>query len=294
MAIPYPFPYQGSKRNLAKTILQYLPKDTNRLVESFAGAVSLAAAYGNRAASFVLNDINQPLMQLWTQIIYFPDRLADQYEELWDAQNGNEKDFYFEICSAFNKTHEPDYFLYLLARCVKAAIRYNANGDFNQSPDNRRKGMLPQTLRKQIKQVSQLLKGRIALSSTDFQEVVAAIQANDIVYFDPPYQGVSQNRDSRYVMGIEFEQFVSALHCLNEQNVSFIVSYDGKTGVKTFGKPLPKHLWLHHIEIDAGRSAQATLLGRHSRTYESLYLSRTLLERLPQTPLLINTSEKAA
>ncbi len=282
MTIPYPFPYQGSKRNLAKTILQYLPTDTNRLIEPFAGAgaVSLAAAYENRATSFVLNDINQPLMRLWHQIVYFPDQIASQYEELWEAQLGNEKDFYVEIRSAFNKIHEPDYFLYLLARCVKAAVRYNANGEFNQSADNRRKGTQPQTLKKQIKQVSRLLKGRIAFSATDFQEVITSIQPKDVIYFDPPYQGVSRNRDSRYVTGIEFEQFVSTLNCLNEQNVSFIVSYDGKTGVKAFGKPLPKYLALQHIEIDAGRSAQATLLGRHSRTYESLYVAPALQKRL--------------
>ena len=46
--------------------------------------------------------------------------------------------------------HQPHHLLYLLARCVKASIRYNTDGDFNQSPDNRRKGMHPATMRQNI------------------------------------------------------------------------------------------------------------------------------------------------
>jgi hypothetical protein len=33
---------------------------------------------------------------------------------------------------------------------VKAAVRYNATGEFNQSPDNRRMGALPETMRAHI------------------------------------------------------------------------------------------------------------------------------------------------
>jgi DNA adenine methylase len=54
-------------------------------------------------------------------------------------------------------TGRPDYFLYLLARCVKGSVRYNANGEFNQSPDNRRKGMRPDFMRSNIIAVSMLM-----------------------------------------------------------------------------------------------------------------------------------------
>jgi len=56
----------------------------------------------------------------------------------------------------------------------------------------------------------------------------------------------------------------------------FIVSYDGRTGDKIYGEPLPKRLGLVHLEIFTGRSSQATLLGREHVTYESLYLSPAL------------------
>jgi hypothetical protein len=58
------------------------------------------------------------------------------------------------------------------------------------------------------------------------------------------------------------------------------VSYDGRTGEKVHGRRLPGHLQLQLVELEAGRSSQATLLGRAEITFESLYLSRALAERL--------------
>jgi DNA adenine methylase len=58
------------------------------------------------------------------------------------------------------------------------------------------------------------------------------------------------------------------------------LSFDGRTGGKTFGKPLPNALSLTKIEINAGRSTQATLLNREEYTYEAIYLSPSLTERI--------------
>ena len=61
----------------------------------------------------------------------------------------------------------------------------------------------------------------------------------------------------------------------------YLVSYDGRM-VEDYGEPLPKRLNLLHIEVHAGRSTQATLLGRDCDTYESLYLSPALADRFPR------------
>jgi DNA adenine methylase len=99
---------------------------------------------------------------------------------------------------------------------------------------------------------------------------------------DPPYQGTSFTRDHRYLNGLNFDDFVNALAELNQRDISYIISYDGITGQKTHGKPLPKRLSLTHLYIHAGRSSQATLLGGKDETIESLYLSPALTERLQQ------------
>jgi DNA adenine methylase len=279
--VPQPFPYQGSKRRLASTIVRWLPRGAARLIEPFAGsaAVSLASAAARRCGSFWLNDLNNPLMGLWAQILTAPRELTAEYERLWDQQDGREREYYDEVRAEFNRTGRPELLLYLLARCVKASIRYNANGEFNQSPDNRRKGARPWTMRRHIEGTARLLAGRTRLSACDYREVLAAATKADVVYMDPPYQGVCGDRDPRYIEGVPWAEFVTALDALNRRAVAYIVSYDGRTGDKRFGRALPSELRLRHVEVDAGRSSQATLLGVAARTFESLYLSPALLSR---------------
>lgn len=287
MGIPHPIPYQGSKRALASIILSYFPTDVERLIEPFAGssAVSLAAAYYRKAKKIHLNDLNKALTVLWEEIINRPESIARGYEKLWLSQEGNERDFYDSVREKFNRTHRSDYFLFLLARCVKASVRYNSNGEFNQSPDNRRRGTTPITLKTNVIGASLLLKGKTTITSVDYEEVIAVAESADIIYMDPPYQGVCGNRDPRYINGLQFGRFVDALRLLNEKSISYIVSYDGRTGSKAYGKLLPKFLDLKHIEIDAGRSSQATLLGRTDNTIESLYLSPALVSRLEEVSI---------
>ncbi len=282
MNVPHPIPYQGSKRNLASDILRYFPTKVDTLYEPFAGsaAISLAAAAYRRAKFFNINDLNKPLVDLWRDIVNTPKKLAKEYEALWIEQLDDPKSFYKKIRDEFNLTGRPDCFLYLLVRCVKASVRYNANGEFNQGPDNRRRGTIPTTMQDQICYSSFLLKGRTTFSSKNYRDVVLKATEDDLVYMDPPYQGVCGNRDTRYLASVQFCEFVEVLEKLNDRGIRYIVSYDGRTGSKVHGVKLPEHLNLTHMELDAGRSTQATLLGRDDATFESLYLSPSLAEEL--------------
>ena len=293
MKASHPFPYQGSKRNIASDILQYFPSSINTLFEPFAGsaAISIAAAMRGRAKRFYINDLNKALMDLIKKIVEEPEIIADQYVTLWTSQLDNPRLYYDDIREKFNLTGRSDYLLYLLARCVKGSIRYNANGEFNQSPDNRRKGMRPKTMRENILGVSHLLKGKSIFSSRNYRDVLELPTQDDLVYMDPPYQGVCGNRDTRYLAGIQFYEFVAELEELNNKRIRFIISYDGRTGEKMHGKKLPDHLELTHIEIEAGRSSQETLLGRNASTVESLYLSPALIDEIGNS-LLIAPKQK--
>ncbi len=284
--LPHPIPYQGSKRNLASDILRYFPEQVDVMYEPFAGsaAMTIAAAAAGIVQSFHVNDLNKPLIDLWKEIINRPNQLAEKYSSLWYDQLSDPKSFYIKIRDEFNQTGAPHLFLYLLARCVKASIRYNTRGEFNQSPDNRRKGMKPQTMKMQILGASYFLKDKTAISSVDYRDILKLAKPKDIVYMDPPYQGVCGNRDTRYLDSVEFCEFVEALEDLNSRQIRYIVSYDGRTGDKSYGKTLPDELNLTLIELDAGRSSQATLLGREDITIESLYLSPSLATELSDVP----------
>jgi DNA adenine methylase len=286
MRIPHPIPYQGSKRNLAKYILPFFPLEIKTLFEPFSGsaAISIAAAAHGKASRFYMNDVNQPLIALWDEIINKPNEISAHYEKLWLEQQGNERKYYDVVREHFNKTKRSDYLLYLLARCVKASVRYNANGDFNQSPDNRRLGRNPQQMKDDILAVSRLLQNKTTLSSADYKEVLKKANSKDLVYMDPPYQGVCATGDPRYFSGIDFDEFMQELKKLNDKDIPFILSYDGRTGKKSYGQNLPDELGTYRLEVEAGRSTQATLLGRDDVTYESVYLSNNLVGKLHLAP----------
>ncbi len=287
-APPHPIPYQGSKRNLAPEILRYFPPTFVTLYEPFAGsaAMTIAAAMNGLGGRYHINDLNKPLMDLWRAIIETPQEIATQYEMLWKQQLDDPRSFYDQVRADFNRTGKPDLFLYLLARCVKGSVRYNSQGEFNQSPDNRRQGMLPETMRLQILGAAYYLKGRTTISSVNYRDVLDKATPVDLVYMDPPYQGVCGNRDSRYLQSVQYCEFVQALDGLNRRGIRYLVSYDGRTGDKIFGKPLPDDLNLTLIELHAGRSTQATLLGRNDITIESLYLSPSLADELAHVPIV--------
>lgn len=286
MKVPQPFQYQGSKRALAATILQYLPLHVQRVVEPFAGsaAFSIACAARSRAKEFWLNDYNKPLAELVGLIINQPESIADFYKATWRSEEEDALEHYYMIRESFNRTNDPRLLLYLLARCVKGSVRYNSEGLFNQSPDKRRLGTRPETMKENIIAVSMLLQGKTIVTSQDYRDVLNNCRDWDLVYMDPPYQGVCGERDSRYLSGIAFDDFVGALDQLNTRGVRFIISYDGRLGEQTYGEPLPDYLGLTLVEIEAGRSSQATLLGRNDVTFESLYLSQSLSEEIGALP----------
>lgn len=285
---PHPIPYQGSKRNLAPEILRYFPSKFVMLYEPFAGsaAMTIAAAMNGLGEHYHINDLNKPLMDLWRAIIETPEQIAAQYEALWKKQLDDPRAFYDQVRADFNRTGRPDLFLYLLARCVKGSVRYNSQGEFNQSPDNRRQGMVPETMRLQVLGAAYYLKGKTTISSVNYRDILDKATPADLVYMDPPYQGVCGNRDSRYLQSVQFCEFIQVLDELNRRGIRYVVSYDGRTGEKTFGKQLPDDLNLTLIELYAGRSTQATLLGRNDVTIESLYLSPSLADELAHVPIV--------
>ncbi len=236
----------------------------------------------SRASRFWINDAHSPLIELWERIIHCPDELADTYTRLWNDQLGRERAYFDTVRHRFNTDHAPGDFLYLLARCVKAAIRYNANGEFNNTPDNRHKGARPTEMRRRLCCTSALLRERTRLTAWDYKKVLDDCTEEDLVYMDPPYQGVCGSRDQRYLPKIKHDEFCHALATLNARRMMFAVSYDGRTGTKTYGEALPDSLQLTRLEICAGRSTQATLLGRSDMTYESLYLSPALTASFKQ------------
>jgi DNA adenine methylase len=257
-----------------------------RLVEPFAGsaAITLAAASGDLFSAFVLGDALEPLAALWQQIIQAPVSIADRYEALWNRERQHPIDEYYLIREEFNRDRDPAKLLYLLARCVKNAVRFNPSGQFNQSPDKRRKGTRPETMRAELYSAHVLLRNRCHAVPGDFMALISDDRPGDFFYLDPPYQGTSEGRDQRYFTGVSRERLIHGLTLLNEKNIPFVLSYDGSCGNMHYGEPLSSDI-AKRVLLDVGRSSQATLNGKDHITIESLYLSDGLDHKSGKEPL---------
>ncbi len=206
-------------------------------VSAVAGsaAFSIACAARTRAKEFWLNDYNKLLADLVGLIINQPEYVADFYRDTWRSEEDDALEHYYRVREDFNRTNNPKLLLYLLARCVKGSVRYNSEGLFNQSPDKRRLGTRPETMRENIVAVSMLMRGKTIVTTQDYRDVLANCRDSDVIYMGPPYQGVCGERDSRYLSGISFDDFVIALDQLNARGVRYLISYDGRLGEQTYG-----------------------------------------------------------
>lgn len=220
----------------------------------------------------MIGDALEPLIKLWGMVIDDPTDVAEQYGKLWHREREKPIDAYYDIRSEFNADRSPAKLLYLLARCVKNAVRFNPAGQFNQSPDKRRTGTRPPLMKEELFAAHRILAGRCNAVHGDFLALVHSAEDGDFFYLDPPYQGTSQGRDQRYVAGVSRDRVIEGLTILNEKRIPFILSYDGSCGERSYGDPFPSTV-AHRLLLDVGRSSQATLSGRDEVTIESLYVS---------------------
>lgn len=297
---PHIVQYQGSKRLLAPQILQYMPNRFCRLIEPFAGmaAISIAAAHEGRTSCFHINDLNAPLVKMLQSVIEHPQELIDAYSKVWGEQflyGDDHIQHFYVVRERFNNGDQtPENMLYLLARCVKGSVRYGRNGNFNQSPDKRRHGTNPQTLAPNVYAVSRLMNKKTTFSALDYHEVLEMAQPGDLVYMDPPYQGVSNARDNRYFAGVPFDEFAESIKILERKGVDYLISYDGACGGKAYGQELPSTLHCKKFMLNAGLSSQALLLGKKSTTFEALYISEALLPVINSVPQQLSLLEAMA
>ncbi len=246
--------------------------------------MTLWAAHKKAAKRFVIADSLEPISRLWQAIIENPESTAARYEEIWSGQKPENLDYFNKVRERYNSTRDPVDLLYLICRCVKNAVRFNGAGTFTQSVDKRRLGMRPDKMKLAIAGASMLLKGRAEVRVGDWLETTADAAMTDFIYMDPPYLGTSIGRDKRYAHQMLSERLVAGLQDLRKRELRFALSYDGMTGGKEYGPPLPEELGLTRLLLHAGVSSQATLVGRKEETVESLYLSPGLGE--PQAAVL--------
>ncbi len=259
--------WSGSKRSQSARIKEYLPEKFNRYYEPFIGGGSML--YAINPSNAVCGDICEPLIGLWKKIKNNPIELAEAYRIRWTKLHTEGYQIYYSIRDDFNKNHYPEDLLFLSRTCVNGLIRFNANGEFNNSLHHTRPGISPDSLASIIMDWSKHVQGAEFIAG-DYTDITTEAKTGDLIYLDPPYF----HTKGRYYGTIDFDAFLDYLEQLNNKGIKYMLSFDGIRGEDDFTVALPKELYKRHELIPSGNSSFKKVMDKQKlQVYESLYLN---------------------
>lgn len=259
--------WSGSKRSQAQKIVSFFPQKIDTYFEPFLGGGSVLGTFSPSKA--ICGDICSPLIDIWDLTKTTPEILSEEYEKRWSQLQDKGHLYYYKIRDSFNKKQNPHDLLFISRTCVNGLIRFNSNGDFNNSFHHSRKGIRPLQFKEIITAWSKIIKNYRFLNK-DYQASTAQAKKGDFIYLDPPYF----NTRGRYFGGIDFKKFVNYLEGLNKRNINFALSFDGKRGNKSFIVEIPKNIYKRHLLLHSGNASFNKLQNNKIEpVYESLYLN---------------------
>lgn len=200
--IPKPFvKWAGGKGQLLNDISKNIPEEFNDYYEPFVGggAVFFFLYSKGLIKKAYLSDLNEELINAYTVIKY---KVFDLIEELKRSDfYVNKKEQYYKIRSWEPKdpVQRAARFIYLNKTAYNGLYRVNAQGKFNV-PFGRYKNPKILDARNLIAVHNALQVADIFVA--DFQEAVRNAKKMDFIYFDPPYQPISNTASfTQYTKG---------------------------------------------------------------------------------------------
>ena len=201
LAAPGPIvKWVGGKSRLLGELLSRTPNDYLRYHEPFVGGAALFFALAPRQA--LLSDANPELVNVYRSV---RDEVEQVILALAKHRVEHDEDHYYATRERWNagKASSPAAraaaFIYLNKTCYNGLWRVNSKGGFNV-PMGRYED--PPILDADgLRAASRALAG-IGLKHAGFADVLETATPGDFVYFDPPYDPVSDTSDfTAYTMG---------------------------------------------------------------------------------------------
>ena len=192
---PKPFvKWAGGKRQLLTELEKNFPKKFGTYFEPFLGGgavlFDLLAKKPNLKCS--VSDLNSDLVLAYVTI---RDKLGRLIESLENHSKNYHKDstgYYYEIRKQEPKSQieKVSRLLFLNKTCFNGLYRVNSKGKFNVPLGRYTNPNIVN--RENLTTVSKFLQSdKIKISCRDFESILKDAKKGDFVYFDPPYQPVS-------------------------------------------------------------------------------------------------------
>jgi DNA adenine methylase len=196
------FMWAGGKNKMLKHYKDELPASFDTYIEPFfgGGAVFLKAAQINPKAKFVINDVNEYIIDIYrsvkSDLQTFTDKLDTLSDQYLPLSKADRKKFYFDLRKEYafdyknwTKTEESAVLYFLMK------TGFNGIWQINKNTNNRfgtPAGLLDETTevynKDNVKKWHDLLQNTTILCG-DYKQVLSHVTPNSWVFMDPPYRG---------------------------------------------------------------------------------------------------------
>lgn len=197
--------WAGGKRQLVPIIIEnHLPQKYIKYYEPFIGGGALLFALQPKKA--IINDSNPELINCYEVVRDSLDELIDDLK-----RHENEKSYYYAIrdwdrSENFKRksaVERASRIIFLNKTCFNGLFRVNSQGQFNVPFGSYKNPNIVDVA--VLKAVSKYLnENQISILNQDFQRIVKNLKKGDFLYFDPPYDPVS---DSASFTGYDINGF---------------------------------------------------------------------------------------
>jgi len=195
LTIPKPFvKWAGGKRQLIPILNENLPKTFGTYFEPFlgGGALLFHMLVERNEQKCSISDLNSDLVLSYIAIRDRTESLITSLKNHEKNYQKNSKSYYYSVRenNPRSQIEKTSRLIFLNRTCFNGLYRVNSKGKFNVPLG---KYTNPNIVNEDnLRSVSHILQSnRVDIKCRDFEAVLSDAKKDDLVYFDPPYQPVS-------------------------------------------------------------------------------------------------------
>ena len=196
LVTPKPFvKWAGGKRQLISTLNENLPESFGTYFEPFlgGGALLFNMLTENNKQKCIISDLNSDLVLAYATIRDNVDNLISSLKQHEKYYQKDSKSYYYSVRESTPKKEieKTSRLLFLNRTCFNGLYRVNSKGKFNVPLG---KYTNPNIVNEEnLRSVSHILSSsKVKIQCRDFEAVLRDAKKGDLVYFDPPYQPVTE------------------------------------------------------------------------------------------------------
>ena len=257
IADPKPFvKWVGGKRQLMQELENNFPKQFGTYYEPFlgGGAVMFNLLSKEPKLSCNVSDFNSDLILAYVTIRDKLEKLIESLENHSKNYHKNSTEYYYEIRKQEPKQQieKVSRLIFLNRTCFNGLYRVNKKGQFNV-PLGRYTN--PNIINKEnLVAVNKILQSqKIKISCRGFEAVLDDMKKGDLVYFDPPYQPISNTSNFTSYTHRDFteddlKRLVDLANQLNSKGCHVLLSNSNSKIVKDYFSE--KHWFISEIKAN--------------------------------------------